>query len=204
MTDLSPELARVLPSDGVCDAVASLAWRHRSAAPRRAPVHPLVLLSAKKRPSSGFRVEPGRLGSWANTTRLFHMTHIAKTGGRSVREELLRFARPVGGAEQCFPPFIWNSAALIANHALLDEEDRSTATTARNALSASAHSRRSKCAVPFATSAAASRAAASGSRGSLIDLRHHLLESLAALPATPSHYRQPARSLALVPARQII
>ena len=40
-----------------------------------------------------------------NTTRLFHMTHIAKTGGRSVRSEMLRLVRPVGGAEQCYPPF---------------------------------------------------------------------------------------------------
>ena len=33
------------------------------------------------------------------------MTHIAKTGGRSVRSEMLRLVRPVGGAEQCYPPF---------------------------------------------------------------------------------------------------
>ena len=73
-----------LPTDGICDLVSSLAWRHRTAAPRRAPVHHLVLLSAQKWPSSGFRIEPGRLGSWVNTTRLFHMTHIAKTGSRAL------------------------------------------------------------------------------------------------------------------------
>lgn len=41
-----------------------------------------------------------------NTTRIFHMTHIAKTGGRSVRVELMRLVRPVGGAEQCYWPFV--------------------------------------------------------------------------------------------------
>ena len=112
-TALTPDVRRALPTDGMCDLVSSLAWRHRTAAPRRAPVHHLVLLSAQKWPSSGFRIEPGRLGSWVNTTRLFHMTHIAKTGGRSVREELLRFARPVGGAEQCYPPFMHESRVNV-------------------------------------------------------------------------------------------
>ena len=103
-------MRQIVPADAVCDSVGSLGWHHRRSAPRRAPVHPLVLLSAqKKRPHDGYHVEPGRLGSWMNTTRLFHLTHIAKTGGRSVREELLRFARPVGGAEQCMPPFLHES-----------------------------------------------------------------------------------------------
>ena len=101
-------------SDAVCDEVAARAWQHRLTAPRRAPVHPLVLASAKKRiTADGFRVEEGRLGSWINTTRIFHMTHIAKTGGRSVRLELLRLVRPVGGAEQCYPPFAHESRVNI-------------------------------------------------------------------------------------------
>ena len=107
MATTSARLA--VPSDAVCDSVSALAWQQRTSAPRRAPVHPLVLLAAKKRASAGFRIEPGRLGSWANTTRLFHLTHIAKTGGRSVREELMRFARPVAGAEQCLAPFVHES-----------------------------------------------------------------------------------------------
>ena len=93
------------PSDATCDSLQSLAWQHRSLAPRRAPVHDLVLKSAAHRDQAGFIVREGRLGSWANTTRIFHMTHIAKTGGRSVRLELMRLVRPVGGAEQCYPPF---------------------------------------------------------------------------------------------------
>ena len=97
------------PSDATCDSLQSLAWQHRSLAPRRAPVHELVLKSAAHRDKSGFIVREGRLGSWANTTRIFHMTHIAKTGGRSVRVELMRLVRPVGGAEQCYPPFAHES-----------------------------------------------------------------------------------------------
>lgn len=101
------------PSSATCDALHSLAWRHRMLAPRRAPPHDLVLRSAKNRDKAGFLVREGRLGSWANTTRIFHMTHIAKTGGRSVRLELLRLVRPVGGAEQCYPPFAHESRINI-------------------------------------------------------------------------------------------
>ena len=86
------------PSPATCDALQTLAWKHRALAPRRAPVHELILKSAAKRDSSGFIVRDGRLGSWVNTTRIFHMTHIAKTGGRSVRLELMRLVRHVGGA----------------------------------------------------------------------------------------------------------
>ena len=98
-----------VPSDAQCDALQALAWRHRTLAPRRAPVHELVLKSAAHRDRNGFIVREGRLGSWENTTRIFHMTHIAKTGGRSVRVELMRLVRPVGGAEQCYPPFAHES-----------------------------------------------------------------------------------------------
>jgi hypothetical protein len=102
-------------SDATCDRVDALAWHHRRTAPRRAPVHPLVLAHAQKkqRAAVGFAVDEGRLGSWANSSRLFHMTHIAKTGGRSVRLELLRLVRPVGGAEQCYPPFAHDSRVNI-------------------------------------------------------------------------------------------
>ena len=104
----------VVPTDATCDAVEALAAQHRAKAPRRAPVHPLVLSFAKKhllQPDGtlGYVRHEGRLGSWANTTRMFHMTHIAKTGGRSVRLELSRLMRVVGGAEQCYPPFAHES-----------------------------------------------------------------------------------------------
>ena len=101
------------PSPATCDALQTLAWKHRALAPRRAPVHELILKSAAKRDSSGFIVRDGRLGSWVNTTRIFHMTHIAKTGGRSVRLELMRLVRPVGGAEQCYAPFAHESRVNI-------------------------------------------------------------------------------------------
>ena len=103
------------PSDGMCDNVAALAWQHRTLAPRRTPVHPLVILSAKKRLPEGqaYHVEEGRLGSWNNSSRLFHMTHIAKTGGRSVRVELQRLVKPVAGAEQCYAPFVHQSRINI-------------------------------------------------------------------------------------------
>ena len=93
------------------DALAAHLWR---VAPRRAPAHELILKHARARSPGGFRREwGGRLGSWANTSRLFHLTHIAKTGGRSVRVEMLRLVRPVGGAEQCYPPFAHESRVNV-------------------------------------------------------------------------------------------
>ena len=93
---------------GVCVELERFAATYRAEAPRRAPVHPLLAkhvtnhgLGAVRRSEDG-----GRLASLANTSRIFHMTHIAKTGGRSVRAELLRLVHPVGGAEQCYPPFV--------------------------------------------------------------------------------------------------
>ena len=85
-------------SAAACDDLSELASHFRETAPRRAPVHPLVLKAAETHKLGTARAS-GRLGSWVNTTRIFHMTHIAKTGGRSVRSEMLRLARPPGGAD---------------------------------------------------------------------------------------------------------
>lgn len=103
----------LIPSSATCTSLQALAWRHRQLAKRTAQVHPLVLKSAAGRDNSGFITREGRLGSWQNVTRIFHMTHIAKTGGRSVRLELLRLVRPVGGAEQCYAPFAHESRINI-------------------------------------------------------------------------------------------
>lgn len=100
-----------------CEELSALASHLRSVAPRRAPVHPLVLRHAEKLGASdgggsaalsdiGDGVGSDRLSSWANTTRVFHLTHIAKAGGRSIRAEMQKLVRPVGGAEQCYPPFV--------------------------------------------------------------------------------------------------
>ena len=97
-------MAALLRHAAACDDLSELSALFLATAPRRAPVHPLVLKAAETHRLGTDRA-PGRLGSWVNTSRLFHMTHIAKTGGRSVRSEMLRLVRPVGGAEQCYPPF---------------------------------------------------------------------------------------------------
>ena len=97
-------MAAMLRHAAACDDLSELSALFLATAPRRAPVHPLVLKAAETHRLGTDRA-PGRLGSWVNATRLFHMTHIAKTGGRSVRSEMLRLVRPVGGAEQCYPPF---------------------------------------------------------------------------------------------------
>ena len=97
-------MAAMLRHAAACDDLSELSALFLATAPRRAPVHPLVLKAAETHRLGTDRA-PGRLGSWVNTSRLFHMTHIAKTGGRSVRSEMLRLVRPVGGAEQCYPPF---------------------------------------------------------------------------------------------------
>jgi hypothetical protein len=112
-TQASGTFSPAMPSAATCANLQALAWRHRQLAQRRAHVHPLVLKSAAGRDSSGFITREGRLGSWQNVTRIFHMTHIAKTGGRSVRLELLRLVRPVGGAEQCYAPFAHESRINI-------------------------------------------------------------------------------------------
>eukprot|EP00966_Prymnesium_polylepis_P330488 7386131-Prymnesium_polylepis.1 len=83
----------VLPDDAVCEGLLDFAKLQRASAPRRAPVHQLVLRSAAQRSSAGFLRRSGRLSSLANTTSIFHMTHIAKTGGRSVKLELNRLVR---------------------------------------------------------------------------------------------------------------
>ena len=100
---------------GVCDELERFAARWRSDAPRRAPVHPLLAKHAASHGLEGLRrpTGGGRLASLANSSRIFHMTHIAKTGGRSVRAELMRLVRPVGGAEQCYPPFMHASRVNI-------------------------------------------------------------------------------------------
>ena len=90
----------VLPDDGVCEGLLDFAKLHRATAPRRAPVHQLVLRSAAQRSSAGFLRRSDRLTSLANTTSIFHMTHIAKTGGRSVKLELNRLVR---ATETCCP-----------------------------------------------------------------------------------------------------
>ena len=86
-------VSNALPDNAVCDGLQAFAAQHRATAPRRAPVHKLVLKSAAHRSSAGFLRREGRLGSLANTTSIFHMTHIAKTGGRSVKLELNRLVR---------------------------------------------------------------------------------------------------------------
>ena len=61
------------PALETCARLETLAWRHRALAPRRAPVHPLVLKAAEGRKraavesTGGFVVREGRLGSWANS-----------------------------------------------------------------------------------------------------------------------------------------
>ena len=95
--------ASALPDDAVCDGLQAFATQHRATAPRRAPVHKLVLKSAAHRSSAGFLRRDGRLGSLSNTTSIFHMTHIAKTGGRSVKQELNRLVRCTRRADMPSP-----------------------------------------------------------------------------------------------------
>jgi len=99
----------------VCDDLQRFATRWRAVAPRRAPVHPLLARHAASHGHTGLPqvAGEGRLASLANSSRIFHMTHIAKTGGRSVRAELMQLVRPVGGAEQCYPPFMHASRVNI-------------------------------------------------------------------------------------------
>ncbi len=98
----------------LCDDLAAFAAHHRAVAPRRAPAHPLVVQHAENHGwNATARPYEGRLASWANTSRVFHLTHIAKTAGRSVRLELMKVVRPVGGAEQCYPPFAHDSRVNI-------------------------------------------------------------------------------------------
>ena len=119
LAELSSTLARAgepgTAQPGVCADLERIAARHRAVAPRRAPVHPLLAKHVASHGLGGLRRndEGGRLASLANTSRIFHMTHIAKTGGRSVRAELQRLVRPVGGAEQCYPPFVHESRVNI-------------------------------------------------------------------------------------------
>lgn len=104
-----------VPSDQVCENLSAFS-KHHLASPRRAKVHRLIMLSAEQRAAqTGVRFErhAGRLASLANTSRIFHMTHIAKTGGRSVRAELLKIVRVVGGAEQCLAPFVHESRVNV-------------------------------------------------------------------------------------------
>lgn len=77
-----------LPNDAVCQAFAAFSKHHRATAPRRAPVHPLILQSAAHRSSTNFLHRGERLQPLSNTSSIFHITHIAKTGGRSVKYEL--------------------------------------------------------------------------------------------------------------------
>ena len=99
----------------VCDDLQRFAVRWRAVAPRRAPVHPLLARHAASHGLARVQqaADDGRLASLANSSRIFHMTHIAKTGGRSVRAELMRLVKPVGGAEQCYPPFMHASRVNI-------------------------------------------------------------------------------------------
>ena len=99
----------------VCDDLQRFAVRWRAVAPRRAPVHPLLARHAASHGLARLQqaADDGRLASLANSSRIFHMTHIAKTGGRSVRAELMRLVKPVGGAEQCYPPFMHASRVNI-------------------------------------------------------------------------------------------
>jgi len=103
-------------SQPVCDELSNLAAHHRAVAPHP-PVHPLLLKHAAKISAGGSTSSQeagGRLRTWTNTTRLFHITHIAKAGGRSVRREFSRLVqRPVGGAEQCYPPFVHPSRVNV-------------------------------------------------------------------------------------------
>ena len=98
-----------------CDDLQRFAVRWRAVAPRRAPVHPLLARHAASHGLARLQqaADDGRLASLANSSRIFHMTHIAKTGGRSVRAELMRLVKPVGGAEQCYPPFMHASRVNI-------------------------------------------------------------------------------------------
>ena len=101
------------PSGGSCLDLHRLAVQHQLAAPRRAQVHKLVLANALRRAASQANyytrdVHAGRLALWGlNTTRLLHLTHIAKSGGRSVKDELSKLMRRVrwltrgGGGRRC-------------------------------------------------------------------------------------------------------
>ena len=117
---LSAALARAtdpatVQHTAVCDDLQRFATRWRAVAPRRAPVHPLLAKHAASHGFAGLQqtADGGRLASLANSLRIFHMTHIAKTGGRSVRAELMQLVKPVGGAEQCYPPFMHASRVNI-------------------------------------------------------------------------------------------
>lgn len=85
-----------LPHPDTCQALLDFSRMYRLVSPRLTRVHPLVLSSASRLSSDGFLSRGGdRLSSLANTTSIFHMTHIAKTGGRSVKYELNRLVLPV-------------------------------------------------------------------------------------------------------------
>lgn len=83
-----------LPHPDTCQALLDFSRMYRLVSPRTTRVHPLVLSSASRLSSDGFLRRGDRISSLGNTTSIFHMTHIAKTGGRSVKYELNRLVLP--------------------------------------------------------------------------------------------------------------
>ena len=98
----------MMPTPTVCQAHERHAAQLRAQAEPAKP-HPLVLKYAQSHGLANLpdlhQLGGGRLASLANSSRLWHLTHIAKTGGRAVQKELSRIAGRVAGAEQCMQPF---------------------------------------------------------------------------------------------------
>ncbi len=104
MSNYSASAAETIAPSHACAEWAAAA----AAAPRLAPPHPLIAKYALKHPATaGSSSSTDRLSPLLakDDTRLWHLTHIAKTGGRSLRKELLKLSRVVAGAEQCYAPF---------------------------------------------------------------------------------------------------
>jgi len=100
--------------EDVCVDLERFAAHYRGTALPTMP-HPAVVKYAQKNGLVNLPnlYEGGRLAGLANGTRLFHLTHIAKTGGRAVSKELERIVRRVAGAEQCYTPFVHESRVNI-------------------------------------------------------------------------------------------
>ena len=104
LSSLSPDatLARIL-EPSLC---AELELHRASNAPAPQP-HPFVIKYAQAKGLTELpAMQPGRLSALGNTSRLVHLTHIAKTGGRTLQKELSRIVGKVAGAEQCYRPFV--------------------------------------------------------------------------------------------------
>ena len=106
----------------VCAALERVVDLQRSTRERLAPPHPAVVKYAEQHGLMGLRAH--NPGGWLATlavdgpplshgSKLYHLTHIAKTGGRSVHQEIKELTGHVAGAEQCHPPFVHQSRINI-------------------------------------------------------------------------------------------